>query len=150
MSTQQLETVALRIKLKLIYLIDSLLQLSQALLSGRWVTYNFFNAIIPLSHLVGQSTSLSYTIFCRSWLFGNTGSAVPCERVFSSAKETITMRCNRMGYNLMEALQMLKFTLRNHRILDFFIGLTKKEKILELEQLPDDIFTAASNPVSDF
>jgi hypothetical protein len=78
------------------------------------------------------------------------GSAVPYERVFSSAKETITMHCNQMGYDLMEALQMLKFTLRNHRILDFFIGLTKEEEILELEQLPDDIFIAASDPVSDF
>jgi hypothetical protein len=70
--------------------------------------------------------------------------------VFSSAKETIVMHYNQMGYNLIEALQMLKFTLCNHHILNFSIGLTKKEEILELEQLPDDIFIAASDPVSDF
>ncbi|KAF8869954.1 hypothetical protein CPB84DRAFT_1693601, partial [Gymnopilus junonius] len=39
------------------------------------------------------------------------GSVVPCECVFLSVKETITMHHNRMGYDLMEALQMLKFTL---------------------------------------
>ena len=37
------------------------------------------------------------------------GSAVPCERVFSSAKETTTARRNHISPELMEALQMLKF-----------------------------------------
>ncbi|KZT18614.1 hypothetical protein NEOLEDRAFT_1021773, partial [Neolentinus lepideus HHB14362 ss-1] len=36
------------------------------------------------------------------------GSAVPCERVFSSGKETVTDRRNRLSPELMEALQMLK------------------------------------------
>jgi hypothetical protein len=48
-------------------------------------------------------------------------SAVPCERVFSSAGETATKRRNRMKPKLMEALQMLKFMLKKKR-LDFMEG----------------------------
>ncbi|KIM34694.1 hypothetical protein M413DRAFT_48610, partial [Hebeloma cylindrosporum] len=51
------------------------------------------------------------------------GSAVPCERVFSSGKETTTMRRNRINHDLMEALQMLKFSLRSGNILDFTAGM---------------------------
>lgn len=42
-------------------------------------------------------------------------SAVPCERVFSSAKETDTSKHNRIHPMLMEALQMLKFSLKKDR-----------------------------------
>ncbi|KAH9072203.1 hypothetical protein EDB83DRAFT_2189054, partial [Lactarius deliciosus] len=38
------------------------------------------------------------------------GSAVPCECVFSSAKETMTAHCNHITPALMETLQMLKFS----------------------------------------
>lgn len=38
-------------------------------------------------------------------------SAVPCERVFSSSKETMSGRRNRINPGLMEALQMLKFSI---------------------------------------
>jgi len=48
-------------------------------------------------------------------------SAVPCERVFSSAGETATKRRNRMKPELMEALQMLKFMLKKKH-LDFMEG----------------------------
>jgi hypothetical protein len=48
-------------------------------------------------------------------------SAVPCERVFSSAGETSTKRRNRMKPELMEALQMLKFMLKKKQ-LDFMEG----------------------------
>ena len=72
-------------------------------------------------------------------------SAVPCERVFSSAKETMTLRRSRIGPDLMEALQMLKFSLRNGRFLDFTAGTTKEEEleVLEMEMreqlgIPDD------------
>jgi 8-oxo-dGTP pyrophosphatase MutT (NUDIX family) len=72
-------------------------------------------------------------------------SAVPCERVFSSAKETMTLRRSRIGPDLMEALQMLKFSLRNGRYLDFTAGTTKEEELeaLEMEMreelgIPDD------------
>jgi hypothetical protein len=39
-------------------------------------------------------------------------SSVPCERVFSSAKETDTVKRNRIHPVLMEALQTLKFSLK--------------------------------------
>ncbi|KIK80342.1 hypothetical protein PAXRUDRAFT_41970, partial [Paxillus rubicundulus Ve08.2h10] len=35
-------------------------------------------------------------------------SAVPCEHVFSSGKETMSIRWNQIRHELMEALQMLK------------------------------------------
>ena len=60
-------------------------------------------------------------------------SAVPCERVFSSAKETMTLRRSRLGPDLMEALQMLKFSLRNGRHLNFTAGTTKEEELEVLE-----------------
>jgi hypothetical protein len=45
-------------------------------------------------------------------------SAVPCERVFSSSAETDTKKRNRISPALMEALQMVKFSLKKER-LDF-------------------------------
>ncbi|KIM41398.1 hypothetical protein M413DRAFT_50935, partial [Hebeloma cylindrosporum] len=36
-------------------------------------------------------------------------SAVPCERAFSSSKETGTNRRSALGYELMEVLQMSKY-----------------------------------------
>jgi hAT family C-terminal dimerisation region len=42
-------------------------------------------------------------------------SAVPCERVFSSAKETDTLKRNRIHPMLMEVLQTLKFSLKKDR-----------------------------------
>jgi hypothetical protein len=43
-------------------------------------------------------------------------SAVPCERVFSSSAETDTKKRNRIGPELMEALQVLKFALKKSRL----------------------------------
>jgi hAT family C-terminal dimerisation region len=42
-------------------------------------------------------------------------SSVPCEHVFSSAKETDTVKRNRIHPMLMEVLQMLKFSLKKDR-----------------------------------
>ena len=42
-------------------------------------------------------------------------SSVPCECVFSSAKETDTLKRNRIHPVLMEALQTLKFSLKKER-----------------------------------
>jgi hypothetical protein len=42
-------------------------------------------------------------------------SSVPCERVFSSAKETDTLKRNRIHPMLMEVLQTLKFLLKKDR-----------------------------------
>ena len=43
-------------------------------------------------------------------------TSVPCERVFSSAKETDSARRNRISPVLMEALQLLKFSLKKERL----------------------------------
>ncbi|KAF5372361.1 hypothetical protein D9615_009320 [Tricholomella constricta] len=43
-------------------------------------------------------------------------SAVPCERVFSSSKETCTVRRSRLSPQLMEALQILKFSYKQERL----------------------------------
>ena len=45
-------------------------------------------------------------------------SSVPCERVFSSSAETDTKKQNRIKPELMEALQVLKFALKQEH-LDF-------------------------------
>lgn len=63
----------------------------------------FFQFYYPSSHLVGQSTLLLYTIFDYLAI---QGSAVLCDHVFLSVKETIMMCCNQMGCDLMEALQI--------------------------------------------
>ncbi|KAH9828941.1 uncharacterized protein C8Q71DRAFT_684943, partial [Rhodofomes roseus] len=40
----------------------------------------------------------------------------PCERVFSSAGETDTTQRSRLSPDLMEALQMLKYMIRESRL----------------------------------
>lgn len=57
-------------------------------------------------------------------------SAVPSERVFSSSSETDTKKQNRINPVLMEALQMLKFALKQSR-LDFTKGWATSELLLE-------------------
>ncbi|KZT04770.1 uncharacterized protein LAESUDRAFT_620736, partial [Laetiporus sulphureus 93-53] len=59
-------------------------------------------------------------------------SAVPCERIFSSAKETKAARRNRIKPQLMEALQVLKFSARKGIDLTFTHGLTREEELREL------------------
>jgi hAT family C-terminal dimerisation region len=43
-------------------------------------------------------------------------TSVPCERVFSSSKDTDTAKRNRINSVLMEALQMLKHSLKKERL----------------------------------
>lgn len=62
------------------------------------------------------------------------GSAVPCEWIFSSAKETMTARRSRIGSDLMEALQMLKFSLNHGLGLSFSRSTTQEEIQKEIEQ----------------
>lgn len=66
------------------------------------------------------------------------GSAVPCERVFSSAKETMSDRRNRVSENLMEMLQMLKFSFKSSRSIDFSAGTSREEVIQYLETVLDE------------
>ena len=53
------------------------------------------------------------------------GSAVPCERVFSSRKETMLTHRNQIKDDLMEALQMLKYSLNHDCELNFTAGLVE-------------------------
>ena len=63
------------------------------------------------------------------------GSAVPCERVFSSAKETMTMRRNQIGPALMEALQLVKFSVKHGTShLNFTTGWDANTAVAELEK----------------
>ena len=62
-------------------------------------------------------------------------SVVPSERVFLSSTETDTKKRNRINPVLMEALQMLKFALKQSR-LDFTKGWITLESMLQ-EQEPE-------------
>jgi hypothetical protein len=65
-------------------------------------------------------------------------SSVACERVFSSSKETITARRNRLHPQLMEALQVLKFDHKNNKNrLNFTAGYDMDEELLELEAMEE-------------
>jgi hypothetical protein len=44
------------------------------------------------------------------------GTSVPCEHVFSSAKEMDTNKQNRMSLLLMKALQLLKFSITKQHL----------------------------------
>jgi len=76
------------------------------------------------------------------------GSSVPCEHVFSSGKETMSARRNQIKHDLMEALQMLKFSINHGKQLDFTAGLGRHAELVELERLdhldscvPEDLAT---------
>ena len=68
-------------------------------------------------------------------------TSVPCERAFSSAKETMTPRRNRIAPELMEALQILKFRYKKNVLdsggLDFTGALNPVNELRELEALQD-------------
>jgi hypothetical protein len=75
--------------------------------------------------------------------------AVPCERVFSSSKETMTAWRNRISPQLMEALQMLKFSIRQGRSLNFTDGLDWGQELQELE-LDDEIQKGVPEDINSF
>jgi hypothetical protein len=60
-------------------------------------------------------------------------TSVPCERVFSSSKETARARRNRLKPNVMEATQILKFQAKHMKELDFTEGLGEQDELAELE-----------------
>jgi hypothetical protein len=63
-------------------------------------------------------------------------SSVPCERIFSSSAETTTKRRNRISPVLMEALQMLKFQLKQERLNFTDSWMIKEQQLVEDD--PDD------------
>ena len=74
------------------------------------------------------------------------GSAVPCERVFSSAKETVSPHHNRIKPELMEALQLLKFLAKHgHGPLDFTTGEFWDEEEAWLMTLVNELGTVAQD-----
>ena len=61
-------------------------------------------------------------------------SSVPCERVFSSGKETMAPRRRRISPDLMEALQVLKYSIRKgSSSLSFTEGMTWEDELKEFE-----------------
>jgi hypothetical protein len=58
----------------------------------------------------GAEKSLPYLFRVAMDILPVQASSVPCERLFSSSKETSTPRRNRINPQLMEALQVLKFS----------------------------------------
>ena len=77
-------------------------------------------------------------------------SSVPCERVFSSSKETITARRNSLSPQLVEALQLLKFSTKQGRGMNFTQGWKKEDEIANLvrreeEQPVEDLRTFLNN-----
>lgn len=65
-------------------------------------------------------------------------SAVPCERVFSSSKETDTLRRSNLDPILMEVLQVLKYFYRSDR-LAFTEGLMANEEELMVVDLEPNV-----------
>lgn len=65
-------------------------------------------------------------------------SAVPCERVFSSSKETDTARRSNLSPIMMEMLQILKYILRNDR-LTFTDDLVCTERELSVIDIAPDV-----------
>jgi hAT family C-terminal dimerisation region len=66
-------------------------------------------------------------------------SSVPCERVFSSGKETMAPRRRRIKPAFMEKLQMLKYSIRKEDSLNFMAGLRWTDELLELEDLQNNL-----------
>ena len=85
-------------------------------------------------------------------------TSVPCERVFSSAKDTDTTKRNRISPLLMEALQLLKFFLKKERP-DFTAGWSTPETAISgapeqaseqaSEQAPEQVPKQVSEQVSE-
>ena len=63
-------------------------------------------------------------------------TSVPCERVFSSAKETDTAKRNRIKSTVMEALQLFKFSIKKER-LDFMAGWATPESAMTEGSRPE-------------
>ena len=62
-------------------------------------------------------------------------SSVPCERAFSSSKETMAPRHRRISADLMEALQMLKYSVCKGPSLNFTEGMLWNDELREFEHM---------------
>ena len=75
-------------------------------------------------------------------------STVPCEWAFSSSAETDTNQQNHIGPNLMEALQMLKYSIQNDLINFTKEGLAM-EKDLVFEYTSQDLLAQLAQTTGD-
>jgi hypothetical protein len=102
-----------------------------------WEVSNLSITSLIYSYTVQQlSKSTQPTFFGMSLDFiPIQASAVPSERVFSSSAETDTKKRNRINPVLMEALQMLKFALKQSH-LNFTEGWATPQSMLQDEE-PD-------------
>ena len=79
------------------------------------------------------------------------GSSVPCERIFSSAKETITPRRNRLKPDIVEAVQIIKYSLKGQDTiaLDFTEHLSQDSVIRQMED-EDKNMTCIPQTLAEF
>jgi hAT family protein len=79
-------------------------------------------------------------------------TSVPCEHVFSSAKETDTIKQNQISSVLMEAIQLLKFSLKT-KCLNFIKGCIMSEVAMNEAPMPscnlDSLFGDDPNTALD-
>jgi hypothetical protein len=71
-------------------------------------------------------------------------TSVPCEHVFSSAKDTDTTKRNRISPVLMEALQMLKYSLKKEH-LNFMDGWQTSEAAMGVPKPNGDLGSLFTN-----
>jgi hypothetical protein len=62
-------------------------------------------------------------------------TSVPCERAFSSGKETMAPRRSRISPDLMEALQILKYSICKGPSLSFTEGMSWDDELKEFEYM---------------
>ena len=95
------------------------------------------NTLLIYSYPVQQLSKLTHPTFFEVSLdfLPIQASVVPSEHVFSSSRETDTKKWNCINPVLMEALQMLKFTLKQSH-LDFTKNWVMPESFLQ-DQEPD-------------
>lgn len=112
------------------------------------VSYVIIHILIGLNYEILQENHLRYpTIFTLAMdILPIQGSSVPCERVFSSAKETLTDRRSHILPELMEGLQLLKYSVKHGRSLNFTAGNSwdderaAMEKLMEIDgDAPEDL-----------
>lgn len=101
-------------------------------------TENWSWPLIKITHQAHKATYPTLHAMAMDYL-PIQASSVSCERVFSSSSETDTKKRNRINGLLMEALQMLKFSLKKDRLStnERFSNTTVKEMTpddLEMEQ----------------
>jgi len=69
-------------------------------------------------------------------------SAVPCERIFSSSKETDALRRSKMRPELMEILQLVKYSVRQDRLTFTENWVAREDDLLKIDSMPSEVLEA--------